>query len=241
MKHALAVSLLCLAACKATKESPSSARTGSDSNSVARATHRGHAATAAAPECGGKVVRDYGVGALRIGDEIDSVRAHCSLVRDTTALGAEGMPSRKATVRFGDDSVIAEIVNGKVWRIEVRSSAFATTDSLRVGSPIARMLQLRNPRGLTGEGQLFLVSSDHCGLSFRLSKPDGSAAQGWAHPVLSKLPSSTVVSQILVVGCPNPARSGSSLQGEADKFLVARWPPSENTSKENDGINAHFA
>jgi hypothetical protein len=123
------------------------------------------------------------------------------VTRDTTALGAEGMPARKITVRFAGDSVVAEIVNDRVWRIELTSSAFATTDSLRVGSPVSRMLQLRNPRGLTGEGQLFLVTSDHCGLSFRLSNPDGSAVRDWARPVLSKLPPGTVVSEILIVGC----------------------------------------
>jgi hypothetical protein len=195
----VAVSVLSLAACKATREAPSSQHTNYESDSAAPATDRNQAATGVA--CGGKVVSDEGVGDLRIGEETDLVRAHCSVVRDTTALGAEGMPSRTITVRFADDSVIAEIVNGRVWRIEVNSSAFATTDSLRVGSPIARMLQLRNPRGLTGEGQLFLVTSDHCGLSFRLSNPDGSAVRDWARPVLSKLPSSTEVSQILVVGC----------------------------------------
>ncbi len=205
----LAVFVLSLAACKATREARSSEHVNNDSESIARATQRNQTATAAA-DCGGKVVLDEGVGDLRIGEEVDSVRAHCSVLRDTTALGAEGMPSRKMTVRFADGSVVAEIVNRKVWRIEVNSSAFATPDSLHVGSPITRMLQLRNPRVLTGEGQVFLVTANHCGLSFRLTNPDGSPVRDWARPVLSKLPSSTVVSQILVIGCANATGPGSS-------------------------------
>ena len=198
----LGVTVLVGVACQAKKEMPANAQTTAGDTAAAVAPQRSPAA-GTVRDCGEKVLREEGVGRLRIGEEIDSVRADCPVVRDTTAPGAEGMPSRKITVRFADDSVVAEIVNGRVWRVEVRSTAFATTDSLRVGSPISRMLQLRNARGLTGEGQLFLVTSDHCGLSFRLSNPDGSAVGDWARPVLAKLPRSTVVSQILVVGCAN--------------------------------------
>jgi hypothetical protein len=196
----IAVALLVVAACQVKKEVPPTGQSVTGKDSTARAAQRSDA-VGTPHDCGEKIVRDDGVGRIRIGNSIDSVRAHCFVTRDTTALGAEGMPARKITVRFADDSVVAEIVNDRVWRIELTSSAFATTDSFRVGSPVSRMLQLRNPRGLTGEGQLFLVTSDHCGLSFRLSNPDGSAVRDWARPVLSKLPPGTVVSEILIVGC----------------------------------------
>jgi hypothetical protein len=196
----IALALLVLSACQVKKEVPPTGQSAAGKDSTSRAAQRSDAA-GTLHDCGDKIVREDGVGRIRIGNSIDSVRAHCFVTRDTTALGAEGMPARKITVRFADDSVVAEIVNDRVWRIELTSSAFATTDSLRVGSPVSRMLQLRNPRGLTGEGQLFLVTSDHCGLSFRLSNPDGSAVRDWARPVLSKLPPGTVVSEILIVGC----------------------------------------
>jgi hypothetical protein len=205
-----AVFALCIMSCRATREDPSGQRSNNDTSSVAPLPERRSETPDSVTQCGDTVVRDDGVGRLRIGEEIDSVRARCSVVRDTTALDAEGMPSRKITVSFGKDSLVAEIVNERVWRIEVRSGEFATRDSLHVGTPIARMLRLRNPRGLTGEGQLFLVTADHCGLSFRLSNPDGSAVRDWARPVLSKLPPSTMVSEILVIGCANAVPTRAS-------------------------------
>jgi hypothetical protein len=205
----IALTILVLAACQVKKEVPPTGQSDTGKDPTSHAAQRSDS-VGTLHDCGEKIVRDEGVGRVRIGDSIDSVRAHCFVTRDTTALGAEGMPARKVVVRFADDSVVAEIVNDRVWRIELTSSAFATTDSLRVGTPISRMLRLRNPRGLAGEGQLFLVTSDHCGLSFRLSDPDGSAVRDWSRPVLSKLPPGTRVSEILIVGCANAGPASSA-------------------------------
>ncbi len=106
------------------------------------------------------------------------------------------------SVSLSGENVEAEIVNDKVWRIEVTSSRFRTADSLGVGTPLSRLLALNNPRGLTGEGQLFVASPDHCGLSFRLSNNGSSArSQNWDKAALSRLPSSTVVNKVLLLGC----------------------------------------
>ena len=132
---------------------------------------------------------------------MDSLRK-CNVVRDTVVPADEGMTARKVFVAFAADTVRAEIVNDRVWRIEVVSPGLRTTDSISVGTPLRRLLALGNPRGITGEGRLFLVTSDHCGLSFQLS-PAGSLAHrgAWDRAALSKLPDSTAVSRILVIGC----------------------------------------
>jgi hypothetical protein len=132
----------------------------------------------------------------------EAVRARCVVVRDTSRLASEGQLARMIAVAFPRDTVEAEIVDGRVWRIEVLSPRFQTADSLGVGTPLRRLLALREPRGITGEGQLFVVSPEHCGLSFRLSDNGSSArTQNWDRAGLARLSSATVVNKILVVGC----------------------------------------
>jgi hypothetical protein len=154
-----------------------------------------------ASSCGGEILTDEGVGKIRIGESVESVRRDCTVVRDTIELGAEGMTTRMVSVMFRRDTVEAEIVDGKVWRVAIDSPHFSTPDSLHVGTSLARLLRLRRPQGMTGEGALFLMSPDHCGLSFRLSD-DGSPVLRDPSPAeLSRLPATTRVSNILIVGC----------------------------------------
>jgi hypothetical protein len=163
------------------------------------------APTSAAPRpsaCGDAVITDEGIGELRIGTTVESVRAKCTVVRDKTAPGAEGMPARKLTVALARDTVEAEIVNGRVWRLAVHSSRLRTADSLGVGTTLARLLQLRNPRGMTGEGKFFVASPEHCGMSFRLANAGPGAQRGDLDSAgLARLPKSAVVSEVLVFGC----------------------------------------
>jgi hypothetical protein len=133
---------------------------------------------------------------------VDSVRAICRVLSDTTRLASEGQRARFIGVGFGTETLEAEIVGGRVWRIDVRSPRFKTADGLGVGTPLSRLLSLNSPRGLTGEGQLFVASPDHCGLSFRLSDNGATArSQDWDRAALSRLPSGTVVDRVLAVGC----------------------------------------
>jgi hypothetical protein len=141
------------------------------------------------------------VGRVRVGDPIDSLRK-CEIARDTVVPADEGTKARKIFVAFARDTIAAEIVLGRVWRIEVLSPGLRTTDSLGVGTPLGRLLRLKNPRGLTGEGRLFVVSPDHCGLSFQLSTAGPEHRGDWDRAALAALPESTVVRRVLVVGCP---------------------------------------
>jgi len=154
------------------------------------------------PSCGDEIIGDEGIGELRIGATVESVRQKCNVVRGTTVIGTEGMLARKLTIGFSRDSVEAEIVKGRVWRIAVLSPHFRTSDSLGVGTPLARLLQLKNPRGMTGEGRLFVASAEHCGISFRLADASPAALRGdLGRAGLARLPQSTVVSEVLVFGC----------------------------------------
>ena len=154
-----------------------------------------------ASSCGGEILTDEGVGKIRIGESVESVQRDCTVVRDTIELGAEGMTTRIVSVMFRRDTVEAEIVDDKVWRVAIDSPHFSTADSLHVGTSLARLLRLRRPQGMTGEGALFVMSPDHCGLSFRLSDNGSPVLRDPSPAELSRLPAATRVSNILIVGC----------------------------------------
>ena len=160
---------------------------------------------AALPEsrpCGDKVVTDSGVGALRIGATVADVSQRCTIARDTTAPRAEGQEARVISVVFGSDTVEAEVVADRVWRIEVTDPAFTTADSLQVGTGVGALLDLPGLRPLSGEGNVFVMTTAHCGLSFQLSVPDtGMAAGRWQIDDIRGLPAATEVTRILVIGC----------------------------------------
>ena len=141
------------------------------------------------------------MGKLRIGETVESVRHYCTVVRDTTELGAEGMPSRVVSVSFPHDTLQVEIADAKVWRVNIKSPHFSTADSLHVGTPLARLLKLKKPQGMTGEGALFVMSPDHCGLSFRLSDDGEVILRDQSPAELARLPASRRVIEILIVGC----------------------------------------
>lgn len=152
--------------------------------------------------CGDAVITDEGIGELRIGTTVESVRQKCTVVGDKTGPGAEGMPLRKLTVALARDTVEAEIVNGRVWRLAVHSPRLRTADSLGVGTTLASLLQLRNPRGMTGEGRFYVASPQYCGMSFRLANAGPGAQRGDLDSAgLARLPKSAVVSEVLVFGC----------------------------------------
>ena len=153
------------------------------------------------PSCGPALITEHGVGYITVGRSVDSVKKQCRVISDSSELDAEAMPTRIVTVAFGADSVRAEIDSGRVWRIELTTPGIRTADSLGVGTPLNRLLALRNPKGAYGEG-LFVLSPDHCGLSFQLSDDGGNApAQDWDRAMLARLPASTIVKRVLVVGC----------------------------------------
>ena len=202
--------LLAVIGCEVKKEQqPSSVPTSAETTAVSPQPSPAAPSTSAPrpSACGDAVITDEGIGELRIGTTVESVRQKCTVVSDKTGPGAEGMPSRKLTVAFARDTVEAEIVNGRVWRLAVHSPRLRTADSLSVGITLARLLQLRNPHGMSGEGKFFVASPEHCGMSFRLANAGPGAQRGDLDSAgLARLPRSAVVSEVLVFGCSTPAR-----------------------------------
>jgi hypothetical protein len=154
------------------------------------------------PSCGDKILRDDGIGKLRIGADIDSVKAQCRVIIDAATRGLEGTTERRIAVAFPSALVEGMVLNGRVWRLAVESPAFRTPDSLGVGSTLPELLRLDRARGMVSEGVLVLVSPAHCGLSFVLS--GGIPAlnlERLDRTELSKLPKSTRVVRVYVFGC----------------------------------------
>ena len=160
-----------------------------------------------ASSCGEEVVTDEGIGRLRIGVTVESVKQQCKVLRDTTIIGAEGMPARKLAVAFSKDTVDAEIVDGRVWRIAVHSPGLRTASLIGVGTLNQRLLTLKDPHGAMGEGALFVITPQHCGMSFRLANAGPRGMRGDMDKTgLARLPVETVVSEVLVFGC-RPSRN----------------------------------
>ncbi len=156
--------------------------------------------------CGDRVIREDGIGELRLGMSADSVKAICPVAFDTVRPGPEGMSERVIKVEFPPEAAEAEIVADSVWRLSVTTAGFQTRDSIRVGTSVQELLRHDDAQGLVGEGKLVVVFRRQCGMSFILTGgiPRGRV-RNWNRAALAKLPPNTAVERILVFGCP-PAR-----------------------------------
>ncbi len=148
---------------------------------------------------GGATITGTAVGDVRLLTRIDDVRRECAVVADT-ALTLEGDLQPAILVDLGQDTILAEIVDERISRIRVRTPGPATRDSLRVGTPLRRFATLPGPTILTGEGQHFLVTPGHCGISFAIAGIRFGDARRWTAAELAALPDSVRVGAILVTG-----------------------------------------
>jgi hypothetical protein len=173
------------------------------------------AARKAAQDCGvgqSSVLNENGLGAFRIGVSVADLGINCDIVQDTTGAGTEGMPERRITVALASDSIAATVVEDRVWRIEIDSPNYRTPDRLGVGIT-GRELRRRQGTLATGEGRVFALLPDHCGLSFRLQ---GVAQnQGW-----NSLPDTARVDRVLVIGCSTPPADGIRQQSLAEPVEI---------------------
>jgi hypothetical protein len=160
--------------------------------------------------CGDSLLREGGIGKLRIGVSVDFVKSQCRVVKDTVQPGAEGLTERRITVAFLRDSVEAEIVDGKVWRIDVSSPAFRTSDSLGVGSSIPEVLRNDQPDGGYGEEGFYVISRNHCGFSYLMDGRIPPGNRHWDNKTLADLPASVKVEKVLIVRCHSRAPATGS-------------------------------
>lgn len=147
-------------------------------------------------ECAMAPVTGRGIGDVSIGMSIDELRSRCTVTGDTTVQGAEGQPSRILRVAMGGETVDVEVKDERVWRIPVTDRELRTADSLGVGTPLAKLLELPDVTPAMGEGT-YVLSPAHCGLSFQLR---GAGVARTAEE-LRKLPRSLEVERMLVTGC----------------------------------------
>ena len=144
-----------------------------------------------------------GVGALRIGASVEEVDRHCRVLSDKVVPGEEDIPTRMLRVKFAGAIVEAVIDEGRVWSVKIDTPALRTDAGLGVGTSISDLLREPDLVGDVGEGDLYVFSSKHCGMSFRLNYTPGEAdyAEAWTTAHLSRLPRATKVVQVLLYGC----------------------------------------
>jgi hypothetical protein len=135
-----------------------------------------------------------GIGDLRIGATVSSVKRKCRVLRDTVVLASEGMKERVLYVDLRRDTVRAYVNDDKIWRVHLNGSLFRTADSLGVGTTVGTVRDRPGLEAITGEGFTFFTIPEHCGISFRL----GGIAPGTK---LSRIPNSTRVVEVLMFGC----------------------------------------
>lgn len=151
----------------------------------------------------GSTLTGSGIGEIQIGHSVDSIRRVCSVTRDTTVLGGEGLPERVISVAVARDTINAIVDNGRVWRIHIEQPDIRTADSLGVGSRISDLIRDTRARGAEGEGVLYLLLPSHCGLSFRIAHDvaDNEHRANWSTRDLRALPQDSRVDQVLIMGC----------------------------------------
>jgi hypothetical protein len=173
-------------------------------------------ALAQARRCGDATITGDRVGAVRIGMSLDSVRTRCRIIRDTTEMD-EGEAGRVVYALVAEDTVRIDVMNNSVEFIRVRRNLFMTQDSIRAGMPLARFLIGRHPEILVGEGKVYLVDRTHCGISFGLSAEAYARARHLTEVSLARLPRSTVIDEILVIGIssglPNERCTSGAIEG----------------------------
>ena len=197
-RHTLALAALFTAAglgC-AGEGRPPGAR-GADTTPVA-ATDGVTMETPADSGCAPAPLADSAAGPVRLGMRVEEIVARCPGTRDSSE-ALEGTRQRTLLVPVGTDTVAASIVEGRAWRLAVATPGLRTRDSLGVGTSLARLLALPNPRGLTGEGRTFVVADRPCGLSFELSRFVARADPDSA--VLRREAGRARVKRVLVTGC----------------------------------------
>jgi hypothetical protein len=154
------------------------------------------------PSCLGaspRVLTGSGVGAVRIRMEVSDLPLGCPILKDTT-LWMEGQAQPAILIGVDSDTVTAEIVDGKIWRLRALSPGLHTHDSIAVGAPAAALAHLPDARIVAGEGSSFVIAEDsHCGLSFALAGLPFRAS-GWSAKDLSSMEGTVTVAEILITG-----------------------------------------
>jgi len=142
-------------------------------------------------------VSEDGLGLLRIGTALESVRGGCAVIneRTTDSIGI-------ATIDLGRDTALVDLNKGIIRRITLSHQAYRTSDSLGVGTHISTLLRLREATAITDHERLYAISPAYCGLRFLLLDPaPKSEASRTGRGALRRLSGETRTQQLEIVGC----------------------------------------
>jgi hypothetical protein len=126
----------------------------------------------------GARVTESGVGLLRRGASIDSLRATCPIVLETTVpYPGDAEPETQLLIVLGTvlgaESLVVIPLAGRVSRIDVRTPGLATAEGIRVGT---RFSDLRSLPGVTlsaGPTHVWARVPDLCGVIVALAEREG--------------------------------------------------------------------
>ena len=145
---------------------------------------------------------EQGIGELKQGRLVSDVAARCEVLSDSQQQGAEGMMERVIVLRVAGETLRAVVTNGRIFRIEVNTPRFRTSDSLGVDTPLRRIASMRGAQFAPGEDGVYGFSPDHCGLSFRFALPWRPPAGGqWTAAALSEKHGDASVNRVIVIPC----------------------------------------
>lgn len=153
------------------------------------------------PSCGISVqsrVAEDGLGLLRIGTALETVRTSCAIIAEQVDDSANGT----ASIDLGRDTAVVALRQGNITRITLRHQAYRTADSLGVGTHIGTLMRLREAVGVIERNRLYAVSPAACGLRFMLAEPaQGPPAAQSGRAALRRLPGETRTRELEIVGC----------------------------------------
>ncbi len=162
------------------------------------------ALAAEARRCSGKLtLTGEGVGVVRVGQPVETVRKVCHIARHKLKKGETPPPDNLLDLKIGPTPLQVEIAQGRVWRVTIDEGPLRTTDKLGVGSSLASLLASGPARAGETEGVIYASTATQCGMSFALSyaPKQGEDRDSWTAEGLAKLPPDTKVARILMSGC----------------------------------------
>ncbi|HET7187594.1 MAG TPA: hypothetical protein VFI52_05540 [Gemmatimonadaceae bacterium] len=185
-------------------------------------------ATTSRVGCCTRLITGDGVGTIRIGVSLDSVRGAYPVIRDTTVqLDVKERPAREVSVLMGADTAVLSVQGGRVSEVLLTSRRFATSDSLGVGTTLKRLLGYALPKGYGVGGQLIVATAAHCGLSFHFAGRFDGLPEGFKDStVLRRFPPEALVDRVRIDGCEQGdeqlAEDDSTYDVVTDSVLLVR-------------------
>ena len=151
---------------------------------------------------GTPILSEKGIGELKQGRPVNEVAGLCEILSDSRQQGQEGMMERVVVVRIAGETLRAIVTDDRIFRIEVTTPRFRTTDSLGVDTPLRRIASMRGAQFAPGEDGVYGFSPEHCGLSFRFSLPWRPPAGGqWTAQAIAQRHGDAAVNRVIVIEC----------------------------------------